>query len=89
MTHGDDKGLVLPPLVSQYQVVIVPLYFKDQQNEQVLELCLKIKSVLLGQEVRCHLDNRDNYTPGWKYNYWEMKGVPLRIEIGPKDLQLN
>ena len=88
MTHGDDKGIILPPRVAQYQVVIVPLYFKDaQQNLQVDDKCYQLKGELEAKGVRTHVDNRDIYTPGWKYNDWEMKGVPVRLELGPKDFQ--
>lgn len=88
MTHGDDKGIILPPMVAQYQVVIVPLYFKDTaQNNKVDDKCFELKAALEAKGVRTHVDNRDVYTPGWKYNDWEMKGVPVRLELGPKDFQ--
>lgn len=85
--HGDDKGLVLPPRVARYQVVIVPIYAKNMSMEIVNEKCSDIKKQLLKAGIRVHFDNRDNYNPGWKYNHWELKGVPVRIEIGPKDIE--
>ncbi|MBW2978709.1 proline--tRNA ligase, partial [Candidatus Woesearchaeota archaeon] len=84
MIHGDDKGLVLPPKVAPLQAVIVPIYFKEKGR--VMESAEKIKKSLEG-DFRIHLDNREEYTPGWKFNEWEMKGVPVRIEIGPKDIE--
>ncbi|MFC1742172.1 proline--tRNA ligase [Nanoarchaeota archaeon] len=84
MMHGDNKGLVLPPPIAPIQAVIVPI-LKTGDNKDVLDRADKIKE-LLSEEYRVHLDDRENYTPGWKFNEWEMKGVPLRIEIGPKDL---
>jgi len=87
--HGDDKGLVLPPRVAPVHVVIVPIVFsnKPSVNEKILELAKKIKAEL--KNFKVHLDERDEYSPGYKFNYWELKGVPLRIEIGPKDLEKN
>ncbi|MBN2052568.1 proline--tRNA ligase [Candidatus Woesearchaeota archaeon] len=87
--HGDDKGLVLPPRVAPIHVVIVPIVFsnKPSVNEKILELANNIKKEL--KTIKVHLDDRDEYSPGFKFNYWEMKGVPVRIEIGPKDLEKN
>jgi len=84
MLHSDDKGLVLPPKIASMQVVIVPILF-DKTKEKVLKKAKEIKSKLKGFSV--HLDDRDEYSPGWKYNEWELKGVPLRIEIGPRDME--
>lgn len=81
--HGDDKGLVIPPKVAPLEVVIVPILF-DDTKEKVLKEAKKIKDALVTHTVL--LDDRDAYTPGWKFNEWELKGVPLRIEIGPKDI---
>ncbi|NQU98647.1 proline--tRNA ligase [Candidatus Woesearchaeota archaeon] len=81
--HGDDKGLVLPPKVAPIQAVIVPIIFEKTKNK-VLKKAKEIKKSL-GAAVE--LDDRDNYSPGWKFNQWEMKGVPLRIEVGPKDVE--
>ena len=88
MYHGDDKGLVLPPNAAQIQVVIIPIPFKGKEgivNEAANELYQRLKKT----DVRVNLDARDNYNPGWKYNHWELKGVPIRLELGPKDLEKN
>jgi len=87
MVHGDDKGLVLPPRVAFLQTVIVPLFFKDKDNTQLTEKAKEIYTILENAGVRVKLDDRLERTPGWKYNFWELRGVPLRIEIGPKDLE--
>ncbi|MGI5859185.1 MAG: proline--tRNA ligase [Tepidanaerobacteraceae bacterium] len=84
MVHGDDRGLKLPPNIAPIQAVIVPIYGK--QTEKVSEKVNQIYSELK-DKVRIELDNRDEYTPGWKFNEWEMKGVPIRIEVGPRDIQ--
>jgi len=86
MVHSDDKGLVLPPRVAPLQVVIIPISYEKDTKRQA-EACAKITSELEAAGVRVRLDDRENYNPGWKYNFWELKGVPLRIELGPKDLQ--
>jgi prolyl-tRNA synthetase len=83
MMHSDDKGLVLPPRVAPTQIVIVPIYFDDKNK--IIKKATEVKNMLKNYEVE--LDDRDGYTPGWKYNEWELKGVPLRIEIGPKDVE--
>jgi len=85
MVHGDNKGLVLPPKLAKVQVVIVPILFKGTE-EVVANKAKELEEVLLKAGIRVKVDDRENHTPGWKYNYWELKGVPLRIEIGPKDL---
>lgn len=82
--HGDDKGLVLPPKIAPIQIVIVPIY-NNANKRKVISEAGKLKKNL-EQWFRVYLDNRDIYTPGWKFNEWEIKGVPLRIEIGPKDI---
>ncbi|MBI2667018.1 proline--tRNA ligase [Candidatus Woesearchaeota archaeon] len=87
LMHGDDKGLVLPPRVAEKQVVIVPIVFDKDTAQKVLKEAEKLKKKLEKISVRVHLDNREGYTPGWKYNEWELKGVPLRMEIGPRDLE--
>ena len=88
MTHHDEKGLKLPPAIAPFQVVIVPIYKKEEEKDLVLNKCNEIKKSL--QDVfRVKLDDRDQYTPGWKFNHWEVKGVPIRLNIGPKDIQNN
>ena len=88
MTHGDDAGLVLPPRVAPYQVVIVPVPpRKGDVSEVVLPKAREVAALLRQAGVRVHLDDRDQFQPGWKYADWEMRGVPLRLEIGPKDLE--
>ena len=82
--HGDNKGLVLPPKVSLIQIVIVPIIFGDNKKE-ILKKCGEIKNKL--KSYRIYLDDRTEYKPGWKFNEWELKGAPIRIEIGPKDIQ--
>lgn len=82
--HSDDRGLVLPPKVAPTQVVIVPI-FDEKNKSAVLKVAKKLESEL--KDVRVMLDDRNYYTPGWKFNEWELKGVPIRIEIGPKDIK--
>ena len=83
MAHGDQRGLVLPPVVAPVQVVIVPIAAK---KGGVLEKCAEVKAQLEKAGIRVKLDDTDN-SPGWKFNEWEMKGVPLRIELGPRDIE--
>ncbi|GAB6943867.1 proline--tRNA ligase [Vulcanisaeta sp. JCM 14467] len=84
--HGDDKGLVLPPNVAPIQVVIVPIMYKGTE-EAIMREVKSITEELTSAGIRVYVDDRTDRTPGWKYNYWEMMGVPLRIEIGPKDVE--
>ena len=86
MVHGDDKGLALPPKLAPVQIVIVPIVFKENK-EKVIEKCKEILKKLKLKAYDVLLDDRDGYTPGWKFNEWELKGVPVRIEIGPKDIE--
>ncbi|KAL5730788.1 proline--tRNA ligase [Ranunculus cassubicifolius] len=87
MVHGDDKGLVLPPKVASVQVVIVvPVPYKDADRQAIMDACTKYAKELNEVGIRAETDLRENYSPGWKYSHWEMKGVPMRIEIGPKDM---
>ena len=86
MIHGDDKGLVLPPKIAEHQVVIVPIYKSDSPREQIDSKIDEIKQIFEKKGVRYHVDDRENYSPGWKFNHWETKGVPIRLEIGPKDV---
>jgi len=89
MVHGDDKGLVLPPRAAPLQIVLVPLFFKDKDNTAVANRGKAIISDLNNAGLRAHIDDRDLYNPGWKYNHWEVKGVPIRLELGPRDLEGN
>ncbi|MGE3841802.1 MAG: proline--tRNA ligase [Vicinamibacterales bacterium] len=86
MTHGDDSGLVLPPKVAPYQIVIVPIS-RGNWRETVLPVAQNLRNQLVAAGVRVFLDDRDTNTPGWKFAEWEMRGVPLRLEIGPKDIE--
>jgi len=85
MAHGDDKGLVLPPKIAPVQIVIVPIVFKENKDEVISKAKDMLKK-LRSKNYNVELDVRDSYTPGWKFNEWELKGVPLRIEIGPKEV---
>ena len=87
MTHSDDKGLVLPPKLAPDQVVIVPIYRNDEQFELVSELAKEVMKELRTKGVRVKFDNRDTYKPGWKFNEYELKGVPVRLAIGPRDVE--
>jgi prolyl-tRNA synthetase len=86
MMHGDDKGLILPPKIAPIQVVIVPI-FKNKDRDIVIEESKKLLDELKQKELRVLLDDRDEYTAGWKFNDWEIKGVPLRINIGIRDIK--
>jgi prolyl-tRNA synthetase len=86
MSHGDDSGLIMPPRVAPIQAVIVPV-FKDDTKTLVLEEAARIAAELKGAGVRVKLDDREGFRPGYKYNEWELRGVPLRIEIGPRDIE--
>ncbi len=85
MVHGDDRGLRMPPQVAPVQVVIVPIIAKKSKEEVLAKA--RVLAERLGQTWRLELDEREGYSPGWKFNEWEMKGVPLRLEIGPRDLE--
>ena len=89
MVHGDDKGLVLPPRVAPIQVIIIPIYYSDEDKEKIQKVSQEIEEKLKIEKIRVQVDNREQLTPGFKFNDWEMKGIPLRIEIGPKDLEQN
>ena len=89
MAHGDDKGLRMPPRLAPIQVVMVPIYNNDDEKTPVMETAHRIFSELRGVGIRVRMDDRPNLKPGFKYNDWEMRGVPLRIEIGPKDIEKN
>ncbi|MFN8534530.1 MAG: proline--tRNA ligase [Dehalococcoidia bacterium] len=87
MVHGDDQGLRLPPVMAPIQTVIVPIWRKDEEKSVVLPAAEQVERALATAGVRVKLDLRDELTPGFKYHDWEMRGVPLRIEIGPRDVQ--
>ena len=89
MTHGDDNGLVLPPRLAPIQTVIVPIYRKDAEKTAVMEAVNRINQELIDAGVRVKVDDRENLSPGFKFNDWELRGVPTRIEIGPRDVQKN
>ncbi|KMS99287.1 hypothetical protein BVRB_2g046160 [Beta vulgaris subsp. vulgaris] len=86
MTHGDDAGLMLPPRVAPIQVVIVPIWKKEEEKSGVLSSAVTAYEVLKCAGIRVKVDDSEQKTPGWKFNFWEMKGVPIRIEIGPRDV---
>jgi prolyl-tRNA synthetase len=87
MVHGDDKGLVLPPKVAPVQVVIVPIPYKGAEPAAIAAKAKELYTALKEKGILVVLDDREEYTPGWKFNQWELKGVPIRIEIGPRDLK--
>jgi prolyl-tRNA synthetase len=86
MVHGDDQGLILPPRIAPFQAVIVPIFKTDEEKASVIEAARKIRAELVAADIRVKLDERDGMSPGFKFNDWEMRGVPLRIELGPKDV---
>ncbi len=87
MAHGDDQGLRLPPVMAPIQAVIVPIWRKDPERVLVMEHAAKVKAALEAAGVRAKLDTRDDVSPGYKFNDWEMRGVPVRVEIGPRDVE--
>ncbi|XP_039913332.1 bifunctional glutamate/proline--tRNA ligase isoform X6 [Hirundo rustica] len=91
MIHGDNMGLVLPPRVACIQVVIIPCGITNSLSEEdrdaLLKKCNEYRSRLLAVNIRVRADLRDNYSPGWKFNHWELKGVPIRVEVGPRDMK--
>lgn len=86
MAHGDDNGLVLPPRLAPIQIVLVPIYRSDEEHEKTLSACRKLEVELKNAGLRTHVDDRDQLRPGWKFAEWELKGVPLRLEVGPRDV---
>lgn len=86
MVHGDDVGLIMPPRIAPIQVVIVPIAKNDEERAAVMEVANSVKKILLDSDVRVLLDDSDHQTPGAKFYHWESRGVPLRIEIGPRDV---
>jgi prolyl-tRNA synthetase len=87
MVHGDDKGLIMPPKVAPVQIVIIPIPFKGLEAEAIATKTKEVAERLRSRGISVTLDDRQEYTPGWKFNQWEMKGVPLRVEIGPRDIK--
>jgi prolyl-tRNA synthetase len=87
MTHGDDQGLVLPPRLAPIQAVIVPIFRKEEDKAQVMEVADRIFMELKDAGIRVKMDDRDNVSSGFKFNDWEMRGVPVRVEIGPRDIE--
>jgi prolyl-tRNA synthetase len=88
MTHSDDQGLVLPPKAAPIQIVIVPILQKNKDNQPVLETARRLNEALK-KDFSCHLDDREEHSAGYKFNEWEVQGIPLRIELGPRDLADN
>ncbi len=88
MTHGDDQGLVLPPALAPYQVVIVPIG-RGEQAEATLSAATELSAALRRAGIRTHVDDRPQVSPGFKFNDWEMRGVPIRLELGPRDLAVG
>ena len=86
MVHGDDQGLILPPRLAPTQVIVVPIYKTDEERAAVFEVARKTHDALAASGIRVRVDEREGTSPGFKFNDWEMRGVPLRIEIGPKDV---
>jgi len=89
MVHGDDKGLIVPPRVAPLQFVLVPIWLKDTERSQLIEKSQAIMTLLKNAGYRGYFDDRANYNPGWKFNHWEVKGVPIRLAFGPEDLAKN
>ncbi len=87
MVHGDDRGLILPPKMAPNQVVIVPIPYKGKGRNFILDKAIEAFRKLEENRITTILDDREEYTPGWKFNHWELKGVPIRIEIGPRDIE--
>ncbi len=86
MVHGDQSGLQMPPRVAPVQVVVVPIWRTDEAKTQVFEASTQIERALKAAGVRVKVDRDAEHTPGWKFNEWELKGVPVRIEVGPRDV---
>jgi len=86
MVHGDDQGLILPPRLAPYQLVIVPIFKTDEEKATVFENARRLRKELVDVGIRVKMDEREGMSPGFKFNDWEMRGVPLRLELGPKDV---
>jgi prolyl-tRNA synthetase len=89
MAHGDDKGIVIPPRLATIQVVVIPIARKPEERDRVLPAVQELAGSMKAAGIGVKVDDRDQYSPGWKYNEWEKRGVPLRIEVGPRDLDKN
>jgi prolyl-tRNA synthetase len=89
MMHGDDNGIVIPPKLASIQVAVVPIFRKPEEKEKVLTAVSKFTEGFRAAGIAFRIDTREQYSPGWKFNDWEKRGVPLRIEVGPKDLEKN
>uniref|UniRef100_A0A670I0H7 Bifunctional glutamate/proline--tRNA ligase n=1 Tax=Podarcis muralis TaxID=64176 RepID=A0A670I0H7_PODMU len=91
MIHGDNMGLVLPPRVASVQVVIIPCgitnSLSEEDKEALMAKCAEYRKQLFSANIRARVDLRENYSPGWKFNHWELKGVPIRLEVGPRDMK--
>lgn len=90
MIHGDDRGVVVPPKVTSWQIVVIPILnvkLKAEEKEALLKQADALHKDLTAAGIRATKDFRENYTPGWKYNHWELKGVPIRLELGPRDME--
>jgi prolyl-tRNA synthetase len=89
MAHGDDNGIVIPPKLATIQAAIIPIARKPEEKARVMEVAHRLASEFKAAGIGVRLDERDQYSPGWKFNDWEKRGVPLRIELGPKDVEKN
>jgi prolyl-tRNA synthetase len=89
MAHGDDNGIVIPPKLATIQVVVVPIFRKPEERERVMQAVEQFTAPFKSAGIGFKIDDRDQYSPGWKFNEWEKRGIPLRIEVGPKDLEKN
>ncbi len=89
MAHGDNSGLVLPPRIAPIQIVVIPVFRKDNKDKIILDFCSKLKKDFKAKGITVKIDDRPQYTPGWKFNEWELKGVPLRIEVGEREIKEN
>ena len=86
MVHGDDQGLIMPPRLAPFQLVVVPIFKNDEEKAAVLANAQKVRAELVDAGIRVKMDDREGMSPGFKFNDWEMRGVPLRLELGPKDV---
>lgn len=91
MVHGDNQGMVMPPRVASVQVVIIPVGItkdtSEEDKQKLIDSCNALERQLKQNDIRAKTDLRLNYSPGWRFNAWEVKGVPIRVELGPKELQ--